>query len=80
MSQLDEKLLNRVKDEVADKHMWTSWKTVPKKNQSDLWPEVCRRYAEEVMYTRLASKPIIKTLNEQISKLKKQLEDKTIKY
>lgn len=40
-----------------------------------IFDEVCRRYAEEMMYTRLANKPIIKTLNEQISQLKKQLEE-----
>lgn len=70
MSELDEKLLNRVKDELI-KEGYLHIHGIEK-----FWPEVCRRYAEEVYRPdfELVDKHIGE-LEQKISQLKKQLED-----
>lgn len=88
MSKLDEKLLDRIKDEVALKKDKTEWSDLAYWRMCDLWPEVYRRYAEEVNHyiqdrlnlcekSQPEWKAIVERKNEEISQLKKQLEDLT---
>lgn len=80
MTPLDEKLLDRIKDEVAQEKGFKDWQelsqNVPDDHEYKYWPEVCRRYAEEVYRPdfELVDKHIGE-LEQKISQLKKQLED-----
>ena len=79
--ELDQILLDRIKDEAARQKYAVNWNGLLPPSQLILWPEVCRRYAEEVnnIKPELAGEIHyrdlhIENLNEEISQLNKQLE------
>lgn len=81
MNEPDEKLLNRIKNDEYRKRGWDSYHN-PYKECSDFTNEVCRRYAESYidLYERAMSKIAeqvkeIDTRDNEISQLKKQLEE-----
>lgn len=83
MSELDEKLLDRIKEKLAYEKTLASWSKLSKKEEEEYWPEVCRRYAEEVSQAEnrqlknvvLSCNSDVSGLEKEISQLKKQLED-----
>lgn len=82
MSELDEKLFNRIKNDEYRKRGWDSYHN-PYKECSDFTNEVCRRYAEEVNKELLKKQEFWSSCwnkqEQEISQLKKQLEDRELK-
>lgn len=82
------KTLDEIKDEVAKEHGFVHWLEMLEDhvNIEPYWPEVCRRYAEEVnkphyqlAYLQTKEERIIE-LNDEIFQLKKQIEELKSKF
>jgi len=47
--KLNQELLTKIQDGIARNEQYVSWSGTPNSLQRDLWPEVCRRYSEQII-------------------------------